>query len=270
MESVKIKISDKEFPVGYAFLRCFSGKIPHGKEYIPLAKEIINTNNPSLIYNVLSNSQTRLDLPEMDRLWDTGNLSVWRILANESSFLANITNSQIQDVICSDDPKLLVTIANNIHHMLQPKQLHTHIGTRSSLNMRCDLVNHIKTSKFEDVKKALMWNKMLPKNFQPKFKDFMEYGFYDFPSHVIGTITGADLEYLRHFDIHQLINFYLCLPDVEDIRIRNKAYEYLRKCRDPEIRYQLVTRINDLPKEIQDILRNDSDMDIRNMVSNKN
>lgn len=270
MYNIKVVINGEEFPVGYSFLRQFADNFPQHIKYAGLAKSLVKLKNPPLVALLFHNASSELDSSEMDELWEIGDLSVWRTMADEPFFVASLTDSQIREIIRRNDAKVLKRIAKNIQHLLQLELKYKGIERRASQEMIDTLLNHLRNSPIREVKATIMNNQFLPEAMKPVFKDYMEAGIYEFPHERLKTMTEADFKYLEYMDRDQLIRLSEGLYELENKRIKKKVVEYLCTHPNTEVRYQMAKNRslrglarkmleNDPEKDIAEIARNEED-----------
>lgn len=245
----------KEFTLGYRLLKVLAEHLPDTEEYAELAEALLALGIPSLTEELVGQSILKKD--QYDAIWETGNLTLRRKLVKERSFLENLTDAQVKDIIDTNDCSMLISVAEWAE-LFYPDSDNEDQAARLSGGMADALLKHISIHPDERVREALYNNGAAPAKFSPSLKERIEQNLSNLPlAHMsvgdIDALASASLETMRYVAGN--------IEDIRDKEVSRKVAKTLLEHPDPSVRLDLAENCR-CPTKVLKALLDDPDFDV--------
>lgn len=255
--NVQLIVNDRMFPVHYELLTVIAECVPEGTHYRRLVKALAALNVPSITSRLLEAAGESLDQEDLDSLWASSGLDIRRSLVKMPRFVERLTDAQAQDIINTDDLKMLKSLAN-WPHLLYPAEGKSR-ATRLSGAMADTLLEHLAHSRYPEVCQTLADEEDTPFKFRPVFRECVEDGIS--VEKVFPTILPEDIELLETVPIEALQTIAYNVERIGNREARKAVIGLLCKHPDPSVRFELA-RNTQAPKWALELLLRDIEPDV--------
>lgn len=234
--TLQITEGGKVYNVNYKFLEAISNNIPEGHDYDDLANELLSLDIPSITENLIHREE--LTVEQYDTLWKKGNIDIKRSIAENKTFLQNLSDEQAEEIITLNDPDILRSIANWAEVLYPQKDYDDEpTATRLSGAMADKLLQHLSNHEDSSVRQELFENSSAPAKFIPPLATMLKTSSRRIP---INAITADDLPTISKLS-HKALGYIASnIEDIKNAKLRKEICKLILAHPDPFVRMQLA------------------------------
>lgn len=261
MKNISLIIDGQEFEVGFRLLRKLSDSLPEEDQYNEIARALINLDIPSITLSVIERG--KLEMEDMDKLWQSGNQDIRRALLSQGDFIEFLTEQQAQEIMDSGDTDMADSLAYWFENLMAEEDAEDQTS-RLSVEMAKKLTDYILNYPDQSVRNTLWDNDFLPAKYCPGFKQCLDACHY-LSTATLVAMKKKDLELLPQLPLEDLKTLAGNVEDIKNKKLREEVAIFLANYSDPAVRMKLAQNPY-TPLAAKEILGNDADFDIRAAV----
>ncbi len=255
MTNVEIIVNGMSFSVDYKLLAAITNSFPAEHQYAALGRQLIDLGINSITENLVYNMEYNQEL--FDRIWETGDLQLRRVLLEDSDFFENLTDSQAQEALDSNDVEIFCTLARNCEKLIYPANSNRRLSADTGL----PIVEALAHNDHIEVRHNFLHNPDLPEKFRPDFARLVTENITEPDDDAISTMQESDLNLLPRVNNAILLSLAENIEFIENKKVRKGVALYLATHPDPAIRIALAANPN-APRAAFEILLADSEPDV--------
>lgn len=252
MQNVEIVVNGISFSVDYNLLAAITNSFPSESQYADLGRQLVALGINSITENLVYNMEYDQEL--FDRIWESGDLQLKRVLLENSDFFENLTDSQAQEALDSNDVEICCILARNCEKLI-------YSAKRLSADVGAPIVEALAHNEHLEVRHSFLHNPDLPEKFMPDFAKLVTENIAEPDSAAIATMQESALNLLPRVSRSLLLSLADNIDAIENKKVKKSVALYLATHPDPAIRIALAANPN-TPKSAFDILLADSEPDV--------
>ena len=223
-----------EFAIGHDLLLGLARALGKRGGYPDLVTALLELHIPSLSTALLNGSG--LETEHMDRIWESGDLGVRRVLANDDKFIRKLTDRQAEDIIETDDVFMLRHLACRIESLEDEDDLSEY---RISPAKRNALLLHLRQHPDMRIRESLANNEDLSDAMTISVSERLRLGL-DLNYSVCQELRMDELPAMLQLSSSELSDLAIVADMICDQEVRHAVMEALASFPDPAVRMKLA------------------------------
>ena len=223
-----------EFAIGHDLLLGLARALGKRGGYPDLVTALLELHIPSLSTALLNGSG--LETEHMDRIWESGDLGVRRVLANDDKFIRKLTDRQAEDIIETDDVFMLRHLACRIESLEDEDDLSEY---RISPAKRDALLLHLRQHPDMRIRESLANNEDLSDAMTISVSERLRLGL-DLNYSVCQELRMDELPAILQLSSSELSDLAIVADMICDQEVRHAVMEALASFPDPAVRMKLA------------------------------